>query len=158
MSVTKVDDVDPVTAGETLTYTVTVSNAGPSDAASVVVTDTLPAGVSFVSATPDQGSCAEAAGVVTCALGTIADGGSINVVIVTDVPATAAPGSLTNNVAVSSTTAVPVAANDSASEDTTVITSADLSVTKSDDVDPVTAGETLTYTCLLYTSPSPRDA
>ena len=41
----------------------------------MTVTDTLPAGVMFDSATPSQGSCSEASGTVTCALGTVANGG-----------------------------------------------------------------------------------
>ena len=52
---TKIDSADPVTAGTGFSYTVTVSNAGPSDAASVSLTDVLPADVVFVSATPDSG-------------------------------------------------------------------------------------------------------
>ena len=47
-----------------------VHNAGPSSATGVQLTDTLPAGVTFDSATPSQGSCSESSGTVTCALGT----------------------------------------------------------------------------------------
>ena len=42
--------------GDTITYTVTLSNNGPNDATNVQVTDTLPTGVSFVSAMPSQGT------------------------------------------------------------------------------------------------------
>ena len=50
----------------------TVSNAGPSTAIGTQLTDTLPAGVTFDSATPSQGTCSQSAGVVSCALGTLA--------------------------------------------------------------------------------------
>src|SRR6185436_3412420 len=46
------DAPDPVGVGQTLTYTLVVSNGGPATAASVRLTNTLPAGVSFVSASP----------------------------------------------------------------------------------------------------------
>ena len=55
LSITKGDSPDPVTAGQNLTYTVKVTNSGPSTASAVTVTDTLPAGVTFVSATPPVG-------------------------------------------------------------------------------------------------------
>ena len=45
LSIAKVDSPDPVVQGSSLTYTVTVTNNGPSNATGVVMTDTLPAGV-----------------------------------------------------------------------------------------------------------------
>ena len=97
VSMVKVDSVDPVNAGTGFSYTVTVANAGPSDAQTVTLVDVLPAQVAYVSATPDQGSCSEAAGTVTCALGTVADGASVDVVIVVTVPSAASAGTITNN-------------------------------------------------------------
>ena len=45
LSITKTDSTDPVHVGQNLTYTVTVSNGGPSNSTNVQVVDTLPAGV-----------------------------------------------------------------------------------------------------------------
>ena len=59
-------------AGEVVTWTLDAVNDGPSDARDVVITDTLPAEVTFVSA--DDPGCAHAAGVVTCTIGTLAPG------------------------------------------------------------------------------------
>ena len=53
----------PYVAGTNLTYTITVSNLGPSDSAGFTVTDTVPAGTTFVSA---SAGCANSAGTVTC--------------------------------------------------------------------------------------------
>ncbi|MCA1683612.1 MAG: DUF11 domain-containing protein, partial [Actinobacteria bacterium] len=66
---TKSDAPDPVTEGEPVTYTLTVGNALAKRATAVTLTDTVPAGASFVSATSSQGTCAEAGGTVTCDLG-----------------------------------------------------------------------------------------
>jgi len=52
LAITKSDNPDPVTPGETLVYTLVYTNNGPSDAENVVVTDTLPAVVTFVAANP----------------------------------------------------------------------------------------------------------
>ena len=45
-----------MTAAGNISYTVVVTNLGPSDASNVTVTDTLPAGVTFVSVTPSNGA------------------------------------------------------------------------------------------------------
>jgi uncharacterized repeat protein (TIGR01451 family) len=79
-------------SGGTITYTVTVNNLGPANATNVTVTDPLPAGLTLVSATPSQGSCA---GTVTCNLGSISTGGSATITIVATV--TAASGSTVCN-------------------------------------------------------------
>ena len=146
LSVSKVDSADPVNAGTGFSYTVTVSNAGPSDATLVQLVDTIPGEVAFVSATPDQGSCSELIGTVTCDLGTITAGSSVDVVIAVSVPADTAAGPITNNASVSTSTTDPVAGNDATSEDTTITTEADLSVSKVDSADPVTAGTGFSYT------------
>jgi uncharacterized repeat protein (TIGR01451 family) len=82
LGITKSDSPDPVEAGNNLTYNILVTNYGPGDATGVVMTDTLPSRADFVSATPAQGSCSESAGVVTCDLGDIPNGGSVGITIV----------------------------------------------------------------------------
>ena len=109
----------------------------------MTLTDTLPAGVTFDSATPSQGSCSQSAGTVTCALGTIANGANATVQIKVT-PQSA--GSITNKASVSSSVSDPTPANNSASATTTVDPVADLSITKSDSPDPVSSGQELTYT------------
>jgi uncharacterized repeat protein (TIGR01451 family) len=142
-----------VGVGGTLTYTLLVANAGPSDSTTVSVVDTLPAGVTFGSATPSQGSCAHAGGIVTCSLGTVAAGATATVAI-TVTPT--AVGAISNTADVSGATPDPVPANDSDTEPTVVVASADLSIVKTDSVSTVVAGSSTTYT-LTLTNNGPSD-
>ena len=154
LSLTKADSPDPVLAGELLTYTLSVQNAGPSTASGVTLSDTLPAGVAFDSATPSQGSCSESGGTVTCPLGNIADdqGASVDIKV-----RPSAPGSLSNAANVISLVADPGPSDNAATADTTVDAAADLSLTKSDSPDPVFVDDLLTYTLTAHNS-GPQDA
>ncbi|HEU4944732.1 MAG TPA: hypothetical protein VFT10_06180, partial [Solirubrobacterales bacterium] len=71
LAISKADSPDPVAAGSTLTYTIRVQNFGPDVATGVTVTDQLPKGVDFVSATTTAGQCVRKARKVTCDLGQI---------------------------------------------------------------------------------------
>jgi uncharacterized repeat protein (TIGR01451 family) len=64
-----------------ITYNLLVTNAGPSSATNGTLTDTLPAGVTFVSASSGQGSCTQSAGVVTCNLGSVPSGASVTATV-----------------------------------------------------------------------------
>ena len=52
-----------MTVGSNVTFTITASNLGPSNATGVQVTDLLPAGLTFVSAVPSQGTYTSGTGV-----------------------------------------------------------------------------------------------
>jgi uncharacterized repeat protein (TIGR01451 family) len=82
LSVSLAGSPDPVIVGRPLTYTLGVANAGPADATGVLATENLPAGVSFVSATPTTGTCAKASGAVKCSFGALASGASATATIV----------------------------------------------------------------------------
>jgi uncharacterized repeat protein (TIGR01451 family) len=69
LTLSKVATPTRVAPGAEVTYTLTIGNNGPNPASSIVLSDTLPAGTSFVRATSTAGSCGEAAGTVTCTLG-----------------------------------------------------------------------------------------
>ena len=119
LGVSMTDDPDPVLAGTDLTYLVTVTNVGPSDARNVVLTDTLPAQVTIISAAPSQGSCNQSSGVVTCSFGSIptAASATLTVTAQTDSGISAI---VTNNASVASSTADPSAANNAVSESTEI--------------------------------------
>jgi VCBS repeat-containing protein len=74
LSLTKSVDRSTPAVGSNVTFTIIVSNAGPGSATNVAVSDVLPAGLTFVSATASQGSYSAGTGVWT--VGTIAGGSS----------------------------------------------------------------------------------
>ena len=78
-------------AGQTVTYTITVANAGPAVAVGTHMSDQLPEGAEFISVTPSQGSCTPSSQDVACDLGELASGGtaSVNVVVRLTRPGTA---------------------------------------------------------------------
>ena len=108
LQVSKVDSPDPVIAGNQLTYTITVTNLGPSDATGVVVTETLPGAVSYVSDTPSQGTYNS--GTAEWSVGPLADGASetLTLTVLVD-PATT--GTITNRVCVTGNETDPTLAN-----------------------------------------------
>jgi uncharacterized repeat protein (TIGR01451 family) len=124
----------------------------------VVLTDTLPGGASFVSATPSQGTCDST---VSCNLGTIVSGSAATITLVVQVNGASRDGTITNTAFVTSSTADPDPSDNSASATTTVQLPpqpvADLSVTKTDSPDPVPAGTDLTYT-ITVTNNGPAGA
>ena len=158
VSITKDDGQTTVIAGSGGgTYTIKVSNAGPSDAQSVALTDTWPTGFAQGTITPSQGTCSVGPN-FTCSLGTIAAGASATVTVSFTVPASTGAGPQTNSVTVTSPTD-STAGNNTASDTDTVQTAADLSVTKTDGVTEVTAGDGVTYTYTIKVSNAgPSDA
>jgi uncharacterized repeat protein (TIGR01451 family) len=82
-------------AGGQVMYTLVVNDNGPSDATGVTVDDTLPAGLTLVSAQPSQGSCSG----TKCNLGTIADGGSAQILVTANV-SSSATGNIKNTASV----------------------------------------------------------
>jgi uncharacterized repeat protein (TIGR01451 family) len=133
-----------------ITYQIGVTNVGPSPAVSVVVSDTLPAGVTFVSAT---GGGVHSNGVVTWQISSLASGANAAFTVGVNAPGTAA--SLTNVVHVSSATKDPDTTNDRATAVTTV-TQANLKIDKSGPA-TATVADPLVYT-LTVSNAGPNTA
>ncbi len=108
-----------VNQGDTLTYTIAVSNNGPYQATNVTLTDPLPSGVTFSSVSTTAGTCSQASGTVTCALGTISNGGSATVTLLVS---TGSPASITNTASVVADQNDPNTSNNSSSVMTTIAT------------------------------------
>ena len=106
-----------ICTGQPITYTLNVSNGGPSTATSVSVSDALPAGAGFVSASGSGWSCSGTS-TVTCTRASLATGAAPAITISITAPGTA--GTATNTATVSSATNDPAAGNNVANASTTV--------------------------------------
>ncbi|WP_205696953.1 DUF11 domain-containing protein [Conexibacter sp. SYSU D00693] len=89
LRVTKTSDPASARPGATVAYRLAVANDGPAAAKDVVLSDPLPAGLSFVDA---SSGCTVDEGTVTCRLGTLAAGASREVVVTATVDAVDLPG------------------------------------------------------------------
>lgn len=153
LSLAETEGSDPVLAGSALTYTLVISNAGPSQAAALTLTNTLPTGVIFESASvaPVSGPNPLVWDFATLAAN------STQAVILTVTVNSNMSGTLTNIAAVASAAADTLPANNTVTATTTITTLADVSLTNVAVPDPVIAGETLTYT-LVVSNAGPSDA
>ncbi|HEX9699351.1 MAG TPA: DUF11 domain-containing protein [Acidobacteriota bacterium] len=151
----KADSPDPVPPGGSITYDIIVTNAGPDDASGVTLTDTLPAGTTFLSLSTDPGwSCTTpmvgSGGTVDCSLSSLGVDSSAALTLTVAVDSGATPGTTIDNTATAAADeADPDEGNNDGSASTTVASppsGADLSVSKVDDPDPVTPGMNLVYT------------
>jgi large repetitive protein len=147
VSVTGADAPDPVLAGATLVYTLRVRNAGPDAATGVELTDLLSPEVAFVAGEAGQGpGCADADGIVHCAIGNLAPESTADVVIEVR---PLHEGVVTNVAAVAALEFDPDPSNDYAEVDTTVLPAVNQSATIGESQDPVVRNQTVTYTILV---------
>ena len=124
LSISMMDSPDPVfSGGQDLTYTITVENAGPDPATGVTLSDTLPAGVTFVSASATAGQCdttPDAGGVLNCSLDDLAVTSNTRVTIVVTPDIVTEQVTITNSATVTATIEDPTPGNNTAAEDTVV--------------------------------------
>lgn len=126
-------------------YTIILKNAGPSDASSVLLSDTLPVGTQFVSASSDQDVApAYSDGVVSLPLSTFTAGSTATLTI--EIVPQSAPGStLTDSATVTNLVADPNPANNSATLVTPVIGVSDLVITATPQQSQAYVGQTIQY-------------
>ncbi|MGB8860273.1 MAG: hypothetical protein WCC60_13490, partial [Ilumatobacteraceae bacterium] len=151
LRITKTDGVASVLQGATVTYTIVASNSGPSAVTGATVADLLPAqltGATWTcSATAGSACPASGAGNINASVDLL-NGGTATFTVT----ATASGSGTVINTA---TIASPVGSNDptpgdnSATDNTAIVPTADLSITKTDGVATVNQGGTLTYTIVV---------
>jgi uncharacterized repeat protein (TIGR01451 family) len=146
-----VSDATP-NVGDQITFTITLTNAGPVAAAGVTVTDLLPVGFTFVSATPSQGTYTAGTGLWN--VGTVTAGAAQTLTITATV---VSPSVLSNTATISASSQVdPVPANNSATVSVTP-EQANLALTKTVSAATPNVGDQITFTITL-TNAGPNTA
>ncbi len=155
LAIAKQADKTAMKAGETVIYTLTVTNNGPTDSSGAQIIDVLPAGMSFVSSAD---GCVDSTGTVTCSVGTLANGTrkAFRITVSLDAPYTG-----TNPVVNTATVDAPgdkkPANNKSSANITVTPTAFDLALAKQINKTSMKAGETATYT-LTVTNNGPAQS
>lgn len=163
LAITKTDGVTNPAAGQSITYVITASNAGPSDAPASTIADTFPApltGCAWTCVGAVGGTCTAAGAGNINDVVNLPNGGSVTYSASCAIPASTAGGTIIANTAtVAGPVGVPdpVAGNNSATDTDTTVVSADLAISKTDNATSVVAGDALTYTIVASNS-GPSDA
>jgi uncharacterized repeat protein (TIGR01451 family) len=137
------------TAGENESFTINVTNNGPSDAPSgaITVTDTLDEDFSYVPATGTDWSCSENTGTVSCTYNAILTSTSTSSDITLPVVVDSIADTPTDNIAtVSSTTPDSDLTNNSSTDTVNIVAEADLAITKDHVGTAFTPGQDGQYT------------
>jgi uncharacterized repeat protein (TIGR01451 family) len=149
LSITMTADSNPAPLNANFNYKATVANTGDASATNVVLTDVLPASVTFTAASATQGTCSYvvATRTLTCNLGTIATSSNAMVTI------TVKPrdeSTLNNTATITGSQWDPATGNNSASVNGLVVKKyVDLAVSVVGSANPVFAGENVTYTVVV---------
>lgn len=155
LSLTKIVDDSTPDANQLVTFTLTVSNAGPNNATGVVVNDALPAGLSFVSMNPSQGAYNSGTGLWT--VGTVNSGGTATLEITATTATIGAKINTAEITAVDQFDPDSAPNNGNAGEDdqasvTVTPNAADLSLTKQVDNPAPNANQNVMFTLTLSNS------
>jgi uncharacterized repeat protein (TIGR01451 family) len=158
IQVTKSTAAASVPVGSDVVYTITVYNAGPSDATDVVLNDTLPAGLTLKSAEPSQGTCQ---GALSCSLGALRSGGSAAILVTAASAPSLSGQTVTNTATAHAIEPDPNETNNTDDADVTFVPEppqpANVVVTKTSSPSTVVVGEVLTST-IVATNNGPGPA
>ncbi|HSY49073.1 MAG TPA: hypothetical protein VLC46_09690 [Thermoanaerobaculia bacterium] len=130
----------PVNPGQNFSYTIVVTNNGPSTSTGTVVTDNTPVGIAFVS---NSGGCTST---FPCNLGTLTAGQSVTITSTYSIPPSYSGGAISNTASVSANENDPNLTDNSATATTPVGAAADVGITKTTSQSSVSLGQNITYT------------
>ncbi|WP_165249690.1 ice-binding family protein [Paludisphaera soli] len=165
LAVTKTITSGPPVAGQALSYLITVTNDGPSDAQGVALADLVPVGATFLAIAQTTGPAfalttpaVGGTGAISGTLGTLLSGASASFVLTVLLPPSLPEGTLVVNTAsFSAATTDPDPTNNSQTASAAASALADLAVTKSIASGPLVAGQSLTY-LITVANVGPSDA
>jgi uncharacterized repeat protein (TIGR01451 family) len=144
LAVTKTVSNATPNVGDVITFTITVNDSGPNSATNVQVTDALPAGISFVSANPSQGSYNSATGIWT--VGTVVQATPQTLQLLAQV---VSPNALTNTASISHADQFDANAGNNSGSVSETPQQADLVLSKTVDNPSPNVGDTITFTISL---------
>jgi uncharacterized repeat protein (TIGR01451 family) len=154
LAITKTAPASAVAGGQ-ITYSLTVTNNGPTAAAHVTVNDTLPVGLAFLSS---SGPCVGGTP-VTCNFGNMANGATIAFTITAAVSSRVANATtLVNTATVSADQFDPNTSNNTAVASTVVTVSADMQIAKTCKPDAPAQAGTSAFCDIQVTNLGPSDA
>jgi uncharacterized repeat protein (TIGR01451 family) len=153
LSLTKSAAPTPAVPGSDETFTLVASNAGPDAARDVKVSDALPTGLTYESASD---GCSFAGGTVTCSAAALAAGDSQTFTVVARVGSSLTVG-VVNTATVGSSTVDPDPNNNSATASAPLGPPADLAITDTTSTSSLAAGGQVTYV-LTVDNDGPNDA
>lgn len=151
VAITKTASPTTIAQGSDVTYTLTPRlNGGEQPGAGggmITVTDTLGAGLTFVSATSSDWNCGNVGQVITCTRpGPYTGGNFTNMPAITIVATAVNLGTLTNTASIAIPETDPVPANNTSAVNVTSSNDADLRMTKTASVNPVVPNQDFNYT------------
>jgi uncharacterized repeat protein (TIGR01451 family) len=168
--ISKFCNPSPIQAGTFVSFDLVYGNNGPSTARDVIITDVLPANYDFVSAFVVDGAAPFGSATchgrtldpalvdsVTCEVGDLDPGEGGRIVVEAFIRTSAPAGPYTNTASITSDAFDPIIGNNTATCTMTVVTAADIVVTKTSDPLVVYAGEQKTYKITVVNN-GPSDA
>jgi uncharacterized repeat protein (TIGR01451 family) len=144
VSVVLTTSTPTVPAGGTASYEIVTTAGGAGSSTNVVLTDTLPAGLTWTVGGADAAACSISGGVLTCNFGTMAQGSTKNIVL-TAATSAANCGSIADTASVSAAVDANLA-NNSSGPVSIAIVCPDVSVVKTTTTPVIVAGMPVSYT------------